>query len=187
VPDETGVNDTPIQALERRLQRLEDERAVQRVVIGYGPAADAGLATRAGALWLEDGLYDWDAKGKPHRGREEVDRMLRGDVHQGLIRNGAAHLAMPPLVEIDGDQAVALTYSLVFVRREGGYDLWRLSANRWDLERHGSDWRIRCRTNRQLDDSGGGRTLLADTINSVFGSGGSETGADPSSSGVPGQ
>jgi hypothetical protein len=167
--DETVTNETPFEALERRLQRLEDERAVQRVVIGYGPAADAGLAKRAGELWLEDGLYDWDAKGEPHRGSDGVDRMLRGDVHQGLIRNGAAHLAMPPLVEVDGDRAVALTYSLVFVRREGRYDLWRLSANRWDLERHDLEWRIRCRTNRQLDDSGGGRTLLADTISGVFG------------------
>jgi hypothetical protein len=172
MPDETAVNDTPLEALERRLQRLEDERDVQRVVVGYGPAADAGLAASAAALWLEDGLYDWDAKGDPHRGSDGVARMLRGDVHQGLIRNGAAHLAMPPLIEIDGDRAVALTYSLVFVRREDGYDLWRLSANRWDLERHGSAWRIRCRTNRQLDDSGKGRTLLADTITGVFGPGG---------------
>jgi hypothetical protein len=41
MPDETEVNDTRLEALERRLQRLDDERAVQRVVIDYGPAADA--------------------------------------------------------------------------------------------------------------------------------------------------
>ena len=167
MPDEPNGT-IPLEELERRLRCLEDERAIQRVVIGYGPAADAGLAERAGSLWLEDGLYDWDAAGEPHRGSEGVARMLRADQHQGLIRNGVAHLALPPLIEVDGDRAVAVTYSLVFVRKEGGYDLWRLSSNRWDLEREGADWRVRRRTNRQLSDSGGGRQLLEQTLSTAF-------------------
>jgi hypothetical protein len=175
VPDEEGAGQARLEDLEERVRRLEDERAIQRVVIGYGPAADAGLTEQAGALWLEDGLYDWDAGGEPHRGRAGVARMLRGEPHQGLIRDGVAHLAMPPLIELNGDEAVAVTYSLVFVRKEAGYDLWRLSSNRWDLEREKDAWRVRRRTNRQLSDTGGGRQLLADTLSTVF-PGGPETG-----------
>ena len=47
--------------------------------------------------------------------------------------------------------------------RDGGrFYLWRVDAVRWDLERVGSSWQVRCRTNRLLDDSGHGAALFAD-------------------------
>src|SRR5437868_833104 len=46
---------TELEDLAARLQRVEDELAVRRIVLSYGPAADAGLAARAGALWARDG------------------------------------------------------------------------------------------------------------------------------------
>ena len=61
--------------------------------MSYGPAADAGLTSFAGQLWLEDGVYDWDADGEPHQGSAGVDAMLQGDGHQGLIARGVAHFA----------------------------------------------------------------------------------------------
>lgn len=153
----------------RRLRALEDERAITRVLLSYGPSADAGLASRAGALWLEDGVYDWDAKGEPHQGSAGVERMLSGDDHQGLIGRGAAHFAGPLLVEVDGDKATALNYSLIMLRQEDRFNLWRVSAVRWDLERSGDSWRIRRRTNRLLDDSGAGKALLGDGLKQFFG------------------
>jgi hypothetical protein len=71
--------------LRARVRRLEDESAITRLILSYGPAADAGLTSFAGQLWLEDGVYDWDADGEPHRGSAAVDAMLRDDGHQGLI------------------------------------------------------------------------------------------------------
>ena len=68
-----------------RVRRLEDESAITRLIMSYGPAADAGLTRFAGQLWLEDGVYDWDADGEPHQGSAGVDAMLRADGHQGLI------------------------------------------------------------------------------------------------------
>ena len=67
------------------MRRLEDESAITKLVMSYGPAADAGLTSFAGQLWLEDGVYDWDADGEPHQGSAGVDAMLQGDGHQGLI------------------------------------------------------------------------------------------------------
>ena len=97
--------------------------------------------------------------------------MLQGSGHQGLIAEGAAHFAGPPMVEVDGDRATALNYTLVMRREEGRYYLWRVSAVRWDLERHGSSWRIRRRTNRLLDESGGGLRLFRDQMQSTFAEG----------------
>jgi SnoaL-like domain len=154
--------------LEARLRRLEDESAIQRVLMSYGPAADAGLSSFAAGLWLEDGEYDWDANGEPHRGSASVDSMLQSQGHRRLMSEGVAHFGGPLLVEVDGDQATAVNYSLVMRREEQRFYLWRVSAVRWDLERSGSTWRVRRRTNRLLDEAGAGRELFGTALHELF-------------------
>ena len=157
-----------LEELQARLSRLEDESAITKLILSYGPAADAGLTSFAGQLWAEDGVYDWDADGEPHQGSTAVGSMLRGDGHQGLIARGVAHFAGPPLVDLDGEEATAITYSLI-MRSEGDrFFLWRVGAVRWDLERVGTLWRVRRRTNRLLDASGGGRELFGATLQELF-------------------
>jgi SnoaL-like domain len=163
------MNESEEEQLHGRLRRLEDESEIRRVLMSYGPAADAGLTSFAASRWLEDGIYDWDARGEPHAGRSAVDDMLRSDGHQGLIAHGVAHFAGPVLVEVDGDRATALNYSLIMRREADRFFLWRVSAVRWDVERAGSTWRVRQRTNRVLDSTGGGRQLFADTLYDLFG------------------
>ena len=85
------------------LRPLEDESAITRLIMSYGPAADAGLTSFAGQLWLEDGVYDWDANGTPQHGSAGVDAMLRSDGHQNLIGAGVAHFAGPLLIDLDGN------------------------------------------------------------------------------------
>src|SRR5690242_19018935 len=115
------------QELDARLRRVEDELAIRRVVLSYGPAADAGLTTRAGALWADDGEYDWDPATPALEGPAALAAMLAGRGHQSLIAEGVAHFAGPPLIEIDGDRATALSYSLV-LRRDDDQRVyvWRL-------------------------------------------------------------
>ncbi len=149
-----------IDDLATRLRRLEDEAAIQRLILSYGPAADCGLTALAASVWADDGVYDWDADGEPYRGSTAVDTMLQGGGHQGLIGKGAAHFAGPPLIEIDGDTAIAVNYSLVVLRGAEQFKLWRVSAARWDLERTDSGWRVSRRTNRLLDSSGAGRAAV---------------------------
>jgi hypothetical protein len=155
--------------LDRRLRRLEDESEIRRLLMSYGPAADAGLTSFAASRWLEDGVYDWDAHGEPHAGRAAVDQMLQSDGHQGLIAHGVAHFAGPLLVEVEGDKATAINYSLIMRREDDRFFVWRASAVRWDVERAGSGWRVRRRTNRVLDASGAGRQLFADALQDLFG------------------
>ena len=164
--------DPNVEELAVRLRRLEDESEITRLVMSYGPAADAGLTSFAGQLWCEDGIYDWDADAAPLHGSAGVDTMLRGDNHQGLIAHGVAHFAGPLLVDVEGDRGTALNYSLIMRREEERYYLWRVSAVRWDVERVEARWRVRRRTNRLLDASGGGRRLFGDGLRELFGESG---------------
>jgi hypothetical protein len=154
--------------LQGRVRQLEDESAITRLIMSYGPAADAGLTRFAGRLWTDDGEYDWDAKGTPHQGSDGVDAMLQSRGHQNLIAAGVGHFAGPLLIELAGDTATALNYSLI-MRREGDrFYLWRVSAVRWDLVRSNSGWRVQRRTNRLLDETGVGRELFGDSLTELF-------------------
>jgi SnoaL-like domain len=154
--------------LDARLRRLEDESAITRLIMSYGPAADAGMTSFAGQLWLEDGEYDWDANGTPHQGSAGVDAMLQGAGHQSLIAAGVGHFAGPLLIDLDGDSATALNYSLIMRRDGDRFYLWRVSAVRWDLTRSDSGWRVQRRTNRLLDETGSGRELFGAALSELF-------------------
>ena len=82
-----------LEHLAARVQRIEDELAIRRVILSYGPAADAGETERAGALWADDGLYDFDTTTRSLEGPAEVAAMLQGRGHQALIGEGVAHFA----------------------------------------------------------------------------------------------
>lgn len=151
-----------IAALEARLQRLEDELAIIRLVTEYSPRVDSGSAEEVAALWTQDGRYDYEAGQPDLIGRDGIRAMVRSDAHQGLIHSGVAHVTTTPRVHLDGDRAVATGYSLLIRHDpEGrGYRVARCSANRWELVRDGDTWRAVRRVNRLLDGSDEARELL---------------------------
>jgi hypothetical protein len=157
-------------ALEQRLRAIEDELAVRRLIVSYGPSADAAHAPLASTVFTEDGDYDWDAEGEPYEGRAAIEAMFRGDGHRRLVSHGIAHFIGPPYIELDGDRATALSYSMVMRRDpDGRFYLWRVSAVRWDVERRDGGWQVRRRTNRLLDDSSVGSELFSAALTQMRG------------------
>jgi uncharacterized protein (TIGR02246 family) len=134
-------------ALERRLQAVEDELAIHRLIVRYGLAVDTGDAARTAAVFDEDGVYDADVRFM--RGRAEVADMVRSDRHQAMVGR-CAHQIGPALVRVDGDRAVALGYSRVYLRGDDGIAVYRVSMNRWELERRAGAWLIARRVTRIL-------------------------------------
>lgn len=135
-------------ALERRVQALEDELAVTRLVTRYGPAADTGDADAAAGLWTETGVYDAEGPGRL-AGRAAIAGMLRGTAHQSMVP-GCAHVNGPSVVHLAGDEAVVVGYSRVYRTDADGPRLMRLAANRWELVRTPEGWRAERRVNRRL-------------------------------------
>lgn len=148
--------------LERRLQRIEDERAIERLLASYGPLVDAGDADATAALWATDGSYD--VEGWAMRGRGEVADMVRSDAHQKLIGRGSAHFLGPAVVTVDGDRAVAVCESVLLIHRDGGFAVGRAGANHFRLRRSDDRWQIVSRTTRMLDGKAEARQLLSDGV-----------------------
>jgi len=136
-----------LDALARRVQALEDELAIHRVIVRYGLAVDIGDADGAAATFTEDTIYDVDVG--LMRGRDGVRQMVRSERHQNMVGH-CAHQIGPAVVEIQGDRAVATGYSRVYLHKDGGIHVYRVSLNHWELERREGQWLIVHRTTRLL-------------------------------------
>lgn len=152
------MSDDVIAALERRLQRVEDERAIERLIASYGPLVDAGAADAVSELWAVEGGYhveNWSM-----RSRAEVAAMVRSDAHQGLIRRGCCHFLGPAVVTVTGDDAVAVCESALFVKDDKGFGVYRAGANHFRLRRIDGRWQVTERVTHALDGSAKARNLL---------------------------
>ena len=143
------MTDDRLAALERRLQRLEDEREIVQLLTTYGPLVDSGCADEVAAIWTEDGVYDNDVI--VMTGRDEIRAMVRSASHQGFIAGGCAHFNGPVSVQVDGDTAIAVTHSLMVLHEDGAFRVNRATANHWQLRRTDEGWRATVRTGRLLD------------------------------------
>jgi uncharacterized protein (TIGR02246 family) len=136
-----------VEALTRRVQALEDELAIHRLIVRYGLAVDTGDSERTAAVFTPDGVYDADVQRM--EGRAGVADMVRSDRHQRMVGH-CAHQIGPAVVRVDADRAVAIGYSRVYLQSEQGIGIYRVSLNRWELERQHGHWRIRHRLTRLL-------------------------------------
>lgn len=133
--------------LNRRVQALEDELAIHRVIVRYGLAVDIGDADGAADTFTEDTIYDVDVG--LMRGRDGVRQMVRSERHQNMVGH-CAHQIGPAVVEIHGDRAAATGYSRVYLHKDGSIQVYRVSLNAWHLERRNGEWQIARRTTRLL-------------------------------------
>jgi uncharacterized protein (TIGR02246 family) len=136
-----------IEDLIRRVQALEDELAIHRLIVRYGFAVDIGDAERTAELFTEDTVYDVDVF--VMHGRDDVRKMVVTDPHRSLVGT-CAHQIGPSVVEVHGDHAVATGYSRVYLRKGEGIDVFRVSFNRFELVRRDGRWQIAHRTTRLL-------------------------------------
>jgi uncharacterized protein (TIGR02246 family) len=140
-----------VAALAQRVQALEDELAVHRVIVRYGFAVDSGEADRTAALYTEDTIFDVDGT-NIMRGRKGVRDMVNGPSHQSLLPN-CAHTIGPAVVEVDGDRATATGYTRIYLRTGDNINLFRIGCNRWELVKKDGAWQIAHRTSRMLGEA----------------------------------
>ncbi len=157
--------DAKLKALEARLRALEDERAIMHLMAAYGPAVDSGSTEAAAWLWTEDGVYD--AQVDLFEGRAGIRRLVTGPMHQEIIKGGSAHVIGMPLIELDGDRAVATCYARLYRWGGDAFKVARITANRWQFVREADGWHIKHRLNIQLNGAQEARDLLGQGVKNI--------------------
>lgn len=130
-----------VSKLAARVRALEDELAINKVLIRYGFAVDTGDVERTVSLFTEDTKILIDGGRETMNGREEARQIVLGDYHQGILPN-CAHTIGPFVIEVEGDKASATGYSRLYLRDDDGFEVRRVSCNRWLLERRDGNWEI---------------------------------------------
>jgi hypothetical protein len=129
-------------AVEHALDILD----VRSLLVTYGLAADGGSADLVAKLYQNNAGFDIEGVMQEHGGILEI---FSGRGHQSLMP-WSAHTTGPVLVDIRGDRASSTHYARTYGRVNGDDRcLWRLSINRWDLERRSDGcWKVAHRSSR---------------------------------------
>jgi ketosteroid isomerase-like protein len=154
-----------IEELAARVQRLEDEREITRVLTRYGFAVDVGDADATAALYTGDTLIDLGLTAQ-FTGTEGARQLVLDERHQQIVGR-CAHTMGPFVVDIDvdGDHARATGYVRVYISDEDMRNprLWRIGYTKLELRRAGSTWKIAERLSRSVG-AAGGAALLRDGL-----------------------
>jgi ketosteroid isomerase-like protein len=98
-----------LEALERRIQRLEDLEAIKQLKARYAAYCDAHYDADALAeLFTADAVWDGGILGY-NEGRETIRQFFRGSSQRISF---ALHYIVSPIIEIDGDTAHGIWYLL---------------------------------------------------------------------------
>lgn len=137
-----GCSDTS--ALESRVQELEDQQAIQRVITDYSAHLDARDYDGYVGLFTPDGVW---ANGDTRReGQDEIRAMLEGlfgEVPEDFVNTSSFHQVSNFEIDVDGDEATAKSRFVFVMRGEGGAPTPMLSGQYHDrLVRTDDGWRI---------------------------------------------
>src|SRR5690606_2541626 len=94
--------------IEQRLQRVEDELAIRRLLIDYAVTQDARDYAGYAALFAKDG--EWVNGKAVYKGREAIYQMLvnlYGPPQPGYLNNESFHITSNPEITVYGDRATA--------------------------------------------------------------------------------
>ena len=164
------------QKLENRLRAVEDKLEILNLIASHPPCSDTGSDHFVREMYMDDGAIDLGA-GKGASGNVAVAAMVKEPGHQAAIAGGLAHFCGLPQIRLDGDTAVVTSYLQIItphptaepieVPNHGatkGFRIHRVGANRWELVRTPTGWRIKRRTLRALDGSEPARDLLRKAV-----------------------
>ena len=139
-------------ALEERVQVLEDQLTIQRVITDYSANLDARDYDGYVGLFTEDGVW---ANGETrHEGQGEIREMLTslfGEVEEGFVNTSSFHQISNFEIDVEGDEAAAKSRFIFVMRGDGGAPTNMLSGQYHDkLVRVDGTWKIAERVDHTL-------------------------------------
>lgn len=152
-----GAGSQHTAALEQRLQLVEDQLAIERVLIEYPTTQDAHDYAGYAALFARDG--EWVNGSTVHKGPEAIRKMLvglYGEPEPDYVNNESFHISYNPRIELDGDHATVQSRHLLVMRGPAGEPVPML-AGRYDDEfiREDGQWKIKRRVDTPVMPTAG--------------------------------
>lgn len=142
IPTAAVAQDAP--TFEQRLQRVEDELAIRRIIVEYAVRLDARDLDAYLDLFAADGV--WQVGDTVRRGHDEIRQMLGGMYGPSEIEPfGYERFRIVSNMQIDvhGDRAKARSRHLTVVRGESGNPVPILSGLYEDeFVRRDGEWKI---------------------------------------------
>jgi ketosteroid isomerase-like protein len=130
--------------LEERLQRVEDQLAIQRVLIEYSARLDAHDIDGYVDLFARDGV--WQNGELVFTGHDEIRGLLEGmygETPPDFVNTESYHITTNPQVDVDGDRATARSRHLLMRRDENGTPTPTLAGLYEDqFIREDGEWKI---------------------------------------------
>jgi SnoaL-like domain len=159
--------------LEQRIRAIEDRLEIYNLIAGHPPSADTGNAPYAEAVFTANAVFDRGPDLSGAVGNKAIAANLQCAGHQAAIAGGLAHFSSLPHITINDDTAVVVSYLQILTPNKSGetvevpnhggsrgYHIHRVVANRWELVRSSSGWKIKRRTLRLIDGSEPAREIL---------------------------
>jgi len=160
-------------SLEQRMRAIEDRLEIYNLIASHPPSADTGDDRYAETVYTADGVFDRGPNLSGATGNKAIAASLKSEGHQAAIAGGLAHFTGLPHVALDGDKAVVTSYLQILTPRKSGeavevpnhgasrgYHIHRVVANRWELIRTPTGWKIKRRTLRLIDGTEPARDIL---------------------------
>jgi uncharacterized protein (TIGR02246 family) len=133
-----------VESAEARLRKLEDQMAIQRIIVEYAARLDGRDFAGYADLFAKDGV--WQNGATVRRGREEIEGLLVGlfgEPPEGFTNMESYHLVSNPQVDVDGDRATARSRHLLIMRDEQGNPRPALTGIYEDeFVREDGEWKI---------------------------------------------
>jgi uncharacterized protein (TIGR02246 family) len=131
------------EAIEARLQRLEDLAEIHQLFVDYGVYLDAGDFDRYAELFASDGEVRLGPMGRA-KGRDDIKALMTKAL-AGSTGN-SFHIISSPQVTLDGDAASSrVMWSVVERTADGSAKLSMVGSHVDELVREGGRWCIKVR------------------------------------------
>lgn len=134
--------------LEQRVERMEAESDIRRMLIEYGKFLDARDFASYAALFAEDGV--WTGGFGSFTGPDAIRGMLEANLgvpEPGFVNKSNFHMMTNPLIEIDGDRARVESKYLFWTRSTEDRPAPLLAGRYVDeFVKEGGEWKIARRT-----------------------------------------
>lgn len=130
--------------VEQRLQRVEDQLAIQRVLVEYAARQDARDYPGYAALFARNG--EWVSGKNSYKGREAILKMLvglYGTAPAGYVNTESYHISTNFQIDVNGDHAAVRSRHLLIMRGPKGEPTPSLGGRYQDeFIREDGQWKI---------------------------------------------